>query len=290
VSEKRTLLAVFAHPDDESFGPGGTLARYAAEDVDVHLICATNGEAGIMSKELMAGYSEPAARRIAELRCATSKLGLSGLHLLGYRDSGMAGSPDNDHPDCLMQAAPEKVAARIAGHIRKLRPQVVITFDPMGGYKHPDHIAVHRAVVIAFHAAGDPAAYPEQLAQGLMPHAPQKLYYVGFPRRMLRLIVRIMPLLGRDPTAFGENGDINLAEIAQVDYPITTRIDVVDYLDTKNAAAACHRSQGGASRRLLGRLPRWLLSRFMSTEGFTRAHPNAEPAEPIERELFAGVK
>lgn len=291
MNEKRTLLAVLAHPDDESFGPGGTLARYAAEGVNVHLICATNGEAGVMSKELMVGYSNPAERRIAELRCAVSRLGLSSVHLLGYRDSGMAGSPDNNHPDCLAQADPHEVAARVTGHVRELRPQVVITFDPMGGYKHPDHIAMHRAAVTAFHAAGDPAAYPEQLAQGLATHAPQKLYYyTGIPRRMLRWMVRLMPLLGRDPTAFGRNGDINLVEIAAIDYPITTRIAVADYWAIKNSAVACHRSQGGASRRLFGWLPRWLVRRIASTEGFTRACPEVKPGEPIEKDLFAGVK
>lgn len=290
MNERRTLLAVFAHPDDESFGPGGTLARYAAQGMDVHLICATNGEAGIMGKEFVAGYSDPAGRRIAELHCAASQLGLSGVQLLGYRDSGMAGSADNDHPGCLAQADPHKVAARVTSYIRELRPQVVITFDPMGGYKHPDHIAMHQATVAAFHAAGDPATYPEQLAQGLATHAPQKLYYTGIPRRALRWMVRIMPLLGRDPTALGENGDINLVEIAAIDYPITTRIDVADYLEVKNAAAACHRSQGGPGRRLFGWLPRWLVHWITSTEGFTRAYPEVEPGEPIERDLFAGVK
>lgn len=287
--EKRTLLAVFAHPDDESFGPGGTLARYAAEGVDVHLICATNGEAGVMGKEFMAGYCDPADRRVAELRCATKQLGLSGLHLLGYRDSGMSNSPDNSHPDCLMRADLDKVAARITGYIRELRPQVVVTFDPLGGYKHPDHIAVHRATVAAFHAARDPIAYPEQLTQGLVLYAPQKLYYVGFPRRALRWMVRIMPLLGRDPTAAGANGDINLVEIAAIDYPITTRIDVRDYLDVKIAAAACHRSQG-SPRGIFDRLPRWLVHRITSTEGFTRVYPRFRPGEPIESYLFANVK
>jgi LmbE family N-acetylglucosaminyl deacetylase len=288
--EKRTLLAVFAHPDDESFGPGGTLARYAAQGVNVHLICATGGEAGIMDKASLASGSNPADVRLAELRCAVGQLGLSGVHLLGYRDSGMAGSPDNDHPDCLAQADPNEVAARVTGYIRQLRPQVVITFDPMGGYKHPDHIAMHRAAVAAFHTAGDPAAYPEQLVEGLATHTPHKLYYTGIPRRMLRWMVRIMPLLGRDPTALGQNGDMNLVDIADIDYPITARIDVADFLEIKNAAAACHRSQGGHDRRLFGWLPRWLVRRIASTEGFTRAYPEVKPGEPIEKDLFAGVE
>lgn len=286
---KRTLLAVFAHPDDESFGPGGSLARYAAAGVDVHLICATNGEVGVMGKEFMAGYCSPADRRITELRCAASELGLQGVHLLGYRDSGMKGSLQNSHPDSLVQANPDEVAARVTGYIRELRPQVVIAFDPMGGYQHPDHIAMHHAAVAAFRAAGDPTAFPQQLDRGLTPHSPQKLYYVGFPRRALRWIVRLMPLLGRDPTAFGENGDINLVEIATIEYPITTRIDVSDYLERKNAAAACHRSQSGP-RGLFDHLPRWLERKIMSTESFTRVYPEVRPGEPTERDLFAGVE
>jgi LmbE family N-acetylglucosaminyl deacetylase len=290
VSDKRTLLAVLAHPDDESFGPGGTLARYAAEGVDVHLICATGGEAGIVDEALLVDYSSPAELRIAELHCAAAQLGLSGVHLLGYRDSGMAGSPDNDHPRCLARANPHQVAARVTRHVRQLRPQVVLTFDPMGGYQHPDHIAMHRAATAAFYAAGDPAAYPEQLGQGLATHQPQKLYYYnGIPRRTLRWMVRIMPLLGRDPTALGQNGDINLVEIAAVDYPVTTRVRVAGYSEIKNAAAACHRSQGGADRRLFGWLPRWLVRGLTSSERFTRAHPEAKPGESIEKDLFACV-
>ncbi len=289
MNTKQALLAIFAHPDDESFGPGGTLARYAAEGVEVHLVCATNGEAGVMGKEFMAGYCDPADQRIAELHCAVSQLGLSGLHLLGYRDSGMTGSPDNDHPDCLVQADQDEIVARITGYIRELHPQVIITFDPIGGYKHPDHVVIHHAAVAAFHAAGDPTAYPEQLVQGLTPYTPQKLYYVGFPRRALRWMVRIMPVLGRDPTAFGKNGDINLVEITAIDYPITTRIDVTDYLEIKNTAAACHRSQN-SPRDIFDRLPRWLVHWITGTEGFTRAYPEFRPGEPVERYLFAGVK
>ncbi|MFZ5918965.1 MAG: PIG-L deacetylase family protein [Chloroflexota bacterium] len=288
MSARRVLLAILAHPDDESFGPGGTLARYAAEGVDVHLICGTNGEVGVMGKEFMAGYCEPADRRIAELRCAASALGLKGVHLLGYRDSGMAGSPENSHPDCLVQAEPGKVSARITGYIRELRPQVIITFDPIGGYKHPDHIAMHRAAVAAFHSAGDPTAHRQQLERGLTPHSPQKLYYTSIPRRTLRWAVRLMPLLGFDPTAMGQNGDINLVEIAAVDYPIGARINVASYLARKEAAAACHRSQNGA-RGLFAPLPRWLVRKIMSVESFVRAWPDFLPGEPPERDLFDGI-
>ncbi|MFQ6016155.1 MAG: PIG-L family deacetylase, partial [Anaerolineae bacterium] len=284
----RTLLVVFAHPDDESFGPGGTLARYAAEGVAVHVICATRGEAGAVTGELAEGYSSLAEQRTAELHCAAEVLGLAGVHFLGYRDSGMAGSPHNAHPQSLVQADPDAVAGQVTALMRKLRPQVVITFDPQGGYGHPDHIAMHHAAVRAFHAAGDATTYQEQLKNGLTPSAPQKLYYTAFSRRLLRWLVRLMPLFGYNPTAFGVNRDINLKAIVAVDTPITTRINVSAYLETKQAAAACHRSEGGPAGPY-DRLPRLLARRLLSVETFTRAYPPLNPSEPVEDDLFALV-
>jgi LmbE family N-acetylglucosaminyl deacetylase len=144
----RTLLAVFAHPDDESFGPGGTLAKYAAEGVAVHLICATLGEAGESDTPELGECEDLPCRREQELRCAADILGLAEVHLLGYRDSGMAGSPANQHPRALMQADPDVLAEQVADLMRRLRPQVALTFDPFGGYGHPDHIAMHRALAL----------------------------------------------------------------------------------------------------------------------------------------------
>lgn len=168
-----TLLAITAHPDDETFGLGGTLALYARRGVQVHLVCATRGEAGEIDPVYMEGFSTKAAVRESELRCAAGQLGLAGVHLLDYRDSGMTGSPDNHHPRALAAQPVDQVAAELTAWIRRLRPQVVITFDPIGGYYHPDHIAVHKATLRAFHAAGDPRAFSNHLPA----HQPQKLYY-----------------------------------------------------------------------------------------------------------------
>lgn len=284
-AQERTLLAVFAHPDDESFGPGGTLARYAAEGVAVHLVCATRGEAGQADPALLESHESLAQRRVAELECAARILGLAGIHFLGYRDSGMAGSPDNDHPDALVRAPVAEVARKIAAHIRRLRPQVVITFDPHGGYGHPDHVAIHRATLVAFRAAGDPAAYPEQLAAGLTPWSPQKLYYTVFPRQWLRFLLLVLPLLRVDPTAFGRNRDINLKAIAEIEQPVTTRVDVRAYLDVKQRAGACHSTQVSPST-MLNRLPGWLVRQIMGTETFYRVYPEGGPRET---DLFAGI-
>src|SRR3990170_8940136 len=174
----KRLLAVLAHPDDETFGTGGTLALYARLGVEVHLVCATAGEVGEAPPDLK-GFASVGEMRKSELRCAAQTLGLTQVHFLGYRDSGMPGSPDNLHQQALAAAPLEKVAHEVAALIRRIRPQVVITFDPIGGYRHPDHIAIHNATVQAFNVAGDPTQYP---GYGT-PFQPQKLYFSVFPKK-----------------------------------------------------------------------------------------------------------
>ena len=109
MTEKKKMLVVLAHPDDESFGMGGTLAYYAAQGVDVHLICATRGEVGEVDPEYMKGYESKGELREVELRCAAEKLGIKQVLFLDYRDSGMQGSPENDHPNSLYSQPLEEV-------------------------------------------------------------------------------------------------------------------------------------------------------------------------------------
>ena len=276
----RTLLAVFAHPDDESFGPGGTLARYASESVSVHLICATGGEAGETGLAESGGGTDLACRREGELRCAASALGLADVHLLGFRDSGMPGSAANDHPEALAQAKTEDVAERVASVMRRLRPQVVITFDPAGGYGHPDHIAIHRATV---------AAWDFTCSQTPPQRRPQKLYYVAFPHALLRWAIRVMPLIGIDPERVGKNGDINLRRMLAHESPVSARIDVRRFADVKRRAVACHSSQISRSGTFSGRLAGGIARRWLTTETFHRAVPAARRFEPVEKDLFDGV-
>jgi LmbE family N-acetylglucosaminyl deacetylase len=277
----RRLLAVLAHPDDESFGPGGTLALYARRGVEVHLACATRGELGGAPKELLAGHADVGALREQELNCAARHLGLAAVHMLGYRDSGMPGSPDNQHPRALAAAPPDEVAAKVVRLIRQIRPQVVITFDPMGGYRHPDHIAIHRATLAAFHASGDGARFPS----GAPPFQPDKLYYHTFDRRFLRVAVRVLRLFGRDPARFGRNADIDLADIASQDFPTHARVDCREVADVKSRAAACHASQGNPpTSGIMG----WFFRLAGGRETFMRAHPPAPP-NLRETDLFEGI-
>ncbi len=279
----KTLLAVLAHPDDETFGMGGTLALYARQGIDVYLVCATRGEVGEMDPQYMRGFGSVAERREAELRCAAELLGLKGVFFLGYRDSGMSGSPENSHPQALAAQPLEEVAAAVARHIRQLKPQVVITFDPIGGYRHPDHIAMHRATLRAFAMAGDGSYHLE----GLEPFQPQKLYYHTIPHTILRLAVRIMPIFGQDPRRQGKNKDIDLVSITEVDFPVHARIDFRPVARLRDEATACHASQGGG-RLLTG--PMAYLRRILgSYETYMRAYPQPVPHERFEKDLFAGI-
>ena len=282
LNQSLTLLTVLAHPDDESFGMGGTLALYARRGVAVHLVCATRGEVGEVEPQHMNGYRSIGDLRVDELRCAAGKLGLSGVHFLDYRDSGMAGSPENQHPQALAAAPLDEVAARVTAIIRRLRPQVVVTFDPVGGYRHPDHIAIHQATVRAFYAASDPGAYPGEEP----PYQPQKLYYHTFPRKWLAWAVRLMPLFGKNPRRFGINQDIDLLALTRDTFPVHAHVDYRAVQSLKEEAAACHASQNsmGTSLRPL----RWAFRRASGVDQFMRAHPAPE-AGLRERDLFAGV-
>jgi LmbE family N-acetylglucosaminyl deacetylase len=284
--EQRTLLAVFAHPDDESFGIGGTLAKYAAEGVRVVLACATRGEAGEIKNPSLGTEEQLAEIRERELRCACDVLGIGELHLLGYRDSGMAGSPDNYDPRALVQADPAEVVGKIVHVIRQVRPQVVITFEEGGGYGHPDHIAIHRHTVVAFQAAGDPSQYPEHQAEGLEPHVPQKLYFTALPRRFFRGLAQRLTAMGYDLSSLG---DFDWESMGVPDELCTTEIDVSAYVDIKLQAFQCHRTQLSPNGpfSLIPPEVRW---DFMGTECFSLAGSRLGPAQGTERDLFAAVQ
>lgn len=281
---KPVLLSVLAHPDDETFGMGGTLAYYAQNGVDVYLVCATRGEVGEVDPQLLAGYRDIAELREEELRCAAGMLGLKGVYFLDYRDSGMQGSLDNQHPQALAAAPLEEVAVKVAAHIRKLRPQVVVTFDPIGGYRHPDHIAIQRATVRAFQLAGD-LKYTDP--DGILPHQPHKLFFHTIPRSLLWTAILLILLSGKNPAKFGANQDIDLLSIAREHFPIHGRIDYGSVREIRDRAARCHISQGGAE--VATGVQAWLRHLFQKKELFMQAYP--APRGRIKlRDLFSGIK
>lgn len=284
-SQPKTLLAILAHPDDESFGIGGTLALYALRGVKTYYICMTGGESGTVDPHFLENYTSIAELRYAELRCASEKLGLAGFIMAGYRDSGMPGTPDNAHSNALVNQPVEAVAARLAHWIREIRPQVIITHDPIGGYKHPDHIATHHAVLRAFHTAGDTSAYPNE---PLPPFCPQKLYYQTFPKQMLKVFTWLLPLLGQDPRRFGRNKDIDILSLVEDgEFPIHARVDYTSVVKIRNEASACHASQlesGPPSRGIVS----WFFRLLRQKDTYMRAFPEPPPGLQ-EMDLFEGV-
>jgi len=285
MSNQKTLLIVTAHPDDETFGCGGALGKYASAGVKVYCACSTRGEAGTYEPENMKGHATVGDMRWFEMECAARTLGIAGIQHLGYRDSGMSGSEDNRNPLALINAPVEQVAGKIAKVIRDLKPQVIITSDPIGGYRHPDHIAVHKATVRAFEAAGDPGQFPESGPA----FKPQKLYYNVFPRRILKLTVTLMPLFGQDPRHLGKNKDIDLASVANVAFPNHASIKLSKQ-DTavSDRATACYASQLENRPRRRGLLD--FLQRFSrdDIDMFMRAHPPVN-GRLKEKDLFEGV-
>ena len=284
---RRRLLGVFAHPDDESFGSGGMLAKYAQEGVEVHVCIVTDGATGSVaadSASVQDGPQSLAELRRHELACACRVLGVQ-LHTLGYRDSGMEGSPDNKHPDSLYQADLDIVAQDIVRVMREVRPQVVITHDPSGGYFHPDHIRVNHAVRRAWAAVDDATVYPLLRAESSEPWHPDRLYYAVVPRSALRLYVLILRLQGKDPAHYGRQGDVDLTQVGTPGKMIHVRLDVEPYLAIKQEAGACHTSQGGGSQRArMG--PAWLLRRVNRYEHFVQAYPEGARHHS---DLFDGI-
>jgi LmbE family N-acetylglucosaminyl deacetylase len=265
---------------------GGTLAKYAHEGAEVHLICATRGEAGEVDSDCLEGYDSIADLRVAELNCAVKELGIHHVHLLPYRDSGMKGSQDNEHPQALINAPLESVAGEIAEYIREFKPQVVLTFDPAGGYRHPDHIFINQATTRAFNLAGNPDFKSDH-----PPYQPVRLFYNTISRFFIRFNVQLLKFLGRDPSKYGRNQDIDLTLLAEDEFPVHARILYGRYNQMKMAASECHASQGGRglTRRPM-RVLAWLLG-GKPRDQFMQAFPVPKEGKfRLKKDLFAGIE
>ena len=276
----RKLLAIYAHPDDESFGSGGMLAKYAAEGVSVGLVCATNGEIGEISDPDLASSDTLGDVRIAELKCAAEALGVTELLLLGYRDSGMAGTADNEDPRAFGNAAEDETVARLVGIIRGVRPDVVVTFDPAGGYGHPDHIAVHNRTVAAFHAAGDARSHRDEGEVW----QPPRLAYTVFARSTFEQLRTKLTSSGVD---VGELASWEEVVILWEDEDVHVALDVSGAFEAKWKALNCHRTQFG-SDNLFRRIPEEMAREIMGRENFSIAWPETPPGTRLAG-LFDGL-
>jgi N-acetyl-1-D-myo-inositol-2-amino-2-deoxy-alpha-D-glucopyranoside deacetylase len=277
---EHSLMAIYAHPDDEAFGTGGTISRYASEGVKVYLVSATRGEAGEISDPSLATPETLGCVREDELRCAAETMGVTQLVFLDYRDSGMAGTPENQDPSAFINAPAEEVVPRLVSLIRGLRPEVIMTFEPNGGYGHPDHIAIHKHTVAAFHAAADPTCYPELGA----PWQAKRLFYTAIPRSFFKDMRQQMVELGLDTKDLGSVDD---PQLGWPDEAVNVRLDVSHSVESKWQALQCHRTQFGPGN-LFRRLPEDRAKKLMSREYFALAWPESAAGLQLP-DLFSGV-
>ena len=189
------LLGVFAHPDDETFCAGGTFARYAKNGAEVMVVSATRGQAGQIRDARVATRRTIAAVREGELRAACERLGVSHVRCWDHLDGALA------------EAGFHGLVGQVVEVIREFRPDVVVSFGPDGGYGHPDHIAISAAATAACLRAVDPASYPGQLAAGLAPHQPDRLYHSYFPPHDVLLMNRLATWLTDRPVRFAGTMD-----------------------------------------------------------------------------------
>ncbi|HET8569108.1 MAG TPA: PIG-L family deacetylase [Candidatus Limnocylindria bacterium] len=238
-----TLLTVFAHPDDETFVVGGSMAAAVEAGWHVASICATRGEVGEIADPSLATPETLGAVREAELRAACGAVGVDDVRFLGHRDSGMDGTAENDDPRAFARQPDDRVVAQLLEHFRDLRPDVVVTFEPGGVYGHPDHKKISRTATAAYD--GLPGA---------------RLFYAGPGRTMFRELVDGM-------RAAGVSTEFPLAseDFGVPDEQVTTVVDVARWLPRKRAALAAHRTQMNA---WLAALPPEWLDRLLSRESF----------------------
>ena len=257
------ILSVHPHPDDESIACGGVLARYADEGAGVHVVTCTQGEEGENLAGIDLGDDDLVTHRRRELAEALDRLGVDRHTYLGYRDSGMAGEPTNEHPESFHMADLREAALKLAAIVRSDRPHVVISDDEHGTYGHPDHVKSNRVTVRAVELARDPDAPLEG-----EPWSVVKRYVHTMSRERMLAAQRRLRDEGL-PSPFGDE-DIEEPEDLPFGVPdaeITTRVDVSGHLRTKQAAIAAHRSQISADSFFLN-LPSDLAAEALGVEEF----------------------
>jgi len=264
------LMCILAHPDDESLGCGFTLARYAAEGVRTYLVTATRGERGWSGPpEENPGLEKLGRMRERELLNAAMTLGIREVNFLDYVDGELS------------QADPAEAVAKITRLIRRVRPQVVITFDPMGAYGHPDHIAIQQFSLAAVMAAAD-SEYP--LANGSPVHRVSKVYYMVDSQALVDLVKEMWGGI-----TFDVNG-VTREHTAWPDWAITTKIDASAYWEVGLDAIACHETQVADLIDGLRALPQHDDPRKFSVQNYCRVMSLVNGKPDIETDLFEGLR
>ncbi len=279
------LVSVHAHPDDEASKGAGTVARYVAEGARAVLVCCTGGEAGDILNPAM-DRPEIRARlhevRREELARSAQAIGYHDVVMLGYRDSGMPDSPEND-PRCFAKADVDEATGRLVAVLRRERPQVVLTYgDDQEGYPHPDHLRVHDISLLAFERSAVPSAYPEAGE----PWQPLKLYYSAWSRARIQAMHDKFTELGLE-SPFDDRWFSRPSQ----DHRLTTRIDVSHWYGVRAAALRAHATQIDPTSPFWFGLPEDVAATVHPWEDYilARSEVPTSGARP-ETDLFDGVR
>ena len=269
-------MAVHAHPDDESSSTGGVLARYADEGVRTVVVTCTNGELGDAPGGIKPGESghdetEVARIRLGELERACETLGVAHLELLGYHDSGMVDWADKDRPDVFCNVAVSDAVERLSSLFEEYKPDVVITYDALGGYDHPDHLHASRAAVAAVKATG----------------IPSKLYLTAMRRSRWAEMWQALKEAGQEVPDFGEIDEEAVRRMDESEARITTTVDIRPEMDRKNKALRAHASQ--IEESWFSKIPPEVAVKIFGDETFIRAMDRTGAPVP-ETDLFAGLR
>ncbi|MEO8125479.1 MAG: PIG-L family deacetylase [Bryobacteraceae bacterium] len=274
MAQEFKLMAVLAHPDDESLGFGGTLAKYAAEGVETYLVTATRGERGRFgSQGKTADPAEVGRVREAELRAAAAVLGIREVSILSYADGGV------DQMD-----AATAIRA-IVWHIRRIRPDVILTFGPEGGYGHPDHIAISQFTTAAAVCAGDCGYHIDDRLHGypLPSHRAAKLYYMAWRngkwaayQAAFRELISMVDGTRRQATPWP-------------DWAVTTEIDTSAYWPIVWKAVCSHQTQMSIYEKL-GQLEDEQQKALWGSQEFYRAYSSVNGGRKLETDLFEGLR
>lgn len=295
--DRLCVMTVHAHPDDEASKGAPTVARYHAEGVETVLVCCTGGEEGDLQNPALREPGQPfhgldheqerallAKVRPEELARSTAAIGFTEVHMLGYRDSGMAGAESNQHPECFHMADDDEATGRLVALIRRHRPQVLLTYnDDQRGYPHPDHLKVHDISVLAFERSGDPTWYPGTGE----PWQVSKMYYTLWAKQRIEVVhAALLEKFGESPF------DENWLKRPSQDDRITTRLDIGGFLRARTESLLAHATQIDPSSKWWFGLDDDELAAVYPWEDWILARSVLEPLQPgeIEDDLFHGLR
>jgi LmbE family N-acetylglucosaminyl deacetylase len=251
---RRRILLLLAHPDDETFGPGGTIAKYSSEGVEVYLATATKGQAGMVGEPPVTDREHLGEVRAGELLCAAEVLGIRKVVFFGFMDGQLLRTPRS------------RLVEKAVEQIRWIRPHVLIGFGPEGVSRHPDHIVMSEVALEAFDAAADPSRFPRQLVDGIAPWAAHKLYQFEIAQDIL------------------DAWNVPLAGVPRE--KLTTFVDTSSCVEKKVEAFSCHRTQAKDSSRILSREG---YREFARMETYVLAKTRLPHGRFPESDLFEGI-